>query len=92
MCNVFIYYVYINTHIYSIYFENIYMYIYIYIHAYIYIYIIYKHNTIFLNIYMHVFIYIYIYTRDAPIGIVAADTSTNFLSWRSADTDADSDA
>ncbi len=41
---------------------------------------------------MHVFIYIYIYTRDAPIRIVAADTSTDFLSWRSADTDADSDA
>ncbi len=49
--NIFYYYVYIKTHTYSIYFENIY------------IYIIYKYINIqfFLNIYMHVFC-IYIYT------------------------------
>ncbi len=42
VCTVYIYYVYINTNIYSIYFENIYMYLraYIYIHI---IYIIYKY-------------------------------------------------
>ncbi len=30
MCTIYIYYVYINTHIYSIYLENIYMYIHFY--------------------------------------------------------------
>ncbi len=42
MCTVYIYYVYINTNTFSIYFENIYMHLldYIYIHI---IYIIYKY-------------------------------------------------
>ncbi len=42
MCTVFIYYVYINTHTYSIYLENIYMYIHLYIYIIIF-YIIYKY-------------------------------------------------
>ncbi len=37
VCAVYIYFVYIKTHTYSIYFENIYM----YLHVYIYIHIIY---------------------------------------------------
>ncbi len=40
VCAVYIYYVYIKTHTYSIYFENIYMYLHIYIHIN---YIIYKY-------------------------------------------------
>ncbi len=42
MCTVCIYYVYINVHTYSIYFENIYMYIHSYICIFI-LYIIYKY-------------------------------------------------
>ncbi len=42
MCTVYIYYVYINTHTYSIYFENIYMFIHLYIHILIF-YMIYKY-------------------------------------------------
>ncbi len=34
-CSVYIYDVYINTHTYSIYFENIYMYLYVYIYVHI---------------------------------------------------------
>ncbi len=66
MCTVYIYYVYINAHIYSIYLENIYM----DIHLYIYILIFYiihkyiKYNKFFLNIYIYAFIYIYIYIRN----------------------------
>ncbi len=40
VCSVYIYYVYINTHTYSIYLENIYM----YLNVYIYINIIYNIN------------------------------------------------
>ncbi len=43
MCTVYIYYVYINIHTYSIYFENIYMYIHLYIYILIF-YIIYKYE------------------------------------------------
>ncbi len=42
MCTLFINYVYINTHTYSIYFENIYMYIHLYIYIIIFI-ILYKY-------------------------------------------------
>ncbi len=35
VCTVYIYYVYINAHTYSIYFENIYMYSHVYIYIYI---------------------------------------------------------
>ncbi len=45
-CSVYIYYVYINTHTYSIYFENIYM----YLHVCIYIHIIYINNKYLFNI------------------------------------------
>ncbi len=51
-----VYYVYINTHTNSIYFENIYM----YLHVYIYIYIIYIIKHIFLK-YIHLCVCIYIY-------------------------------
>ncbi len=46
VCSVYIYYVYINTHTYSIYFENIYM----YLHVCIYIHIIYINNKYLFNI------------------------------------------
>ncbi len=65
MCTVYIYYVYINTHRYSMNFENnlsVYIYIFIFLHFILYINIfnIYcKHNIFFLNIYMHVFVFIY---------------------------------
>ncbi len=63
MCTAFIYYVYINRHAFSIYFENIYMHIhlciYIIIFYIIYKYIEYINNIFFLNIYMHVFVFIY---------------------------------
>ncbi len=51
MCTLFIYYVYINAHTYSIYFENIYMYIHLYIYIIIFyiIYLIYKHSIFFLK-------------------------------------------
>ncbi len=42
VCTVYFYYVYINTHKFSIYFENIYMYLHVYIYIHI-IYIIYKY-------------------------------------------------
>ncbi len=42
VCTVYIYYLYIKTHTYSIYFENIYMYLHVYIYIHV-IYIIYKY-------------------------------------------------
>ncbi len=45
VCIVYIYYVYINTHTYSIYFENIYLYLHKYIYIHI-IYIIYKYINV----------------------------------------------
>ncbi len=42
MCVLYIYYVYIKAHTYSIYFENIYMYLHVYIYIHI-IYIMYKY-------------------------------------------------
>ncbi len=61
MCSVYIYYVYINTHTYSIYLENIYTYlhVYMYIHIVYIIYLIYKRNIFFWNIYMHVCVFIH---------------------------------
>ncbi len=59
VCELFIYYEYINTHTYSIYFENISMYKFIFIY-FIYKYFkMYKHNIFFLNIYMHGCLFIY---------------------------------
>ncbi len=63
VCVVYIYYEYINTLTYSIYFENIYVYTFLYSYSYIlyyiYKYLIYKQNIFFLNIYMHVCVFIY---------------------------------
>ncbi len=56
VCIVHIYYVYLNTHTYSIYFENIYMYLQFIL--YINLFNIFKHNIFFSNI--HIYIYIYI--------------------------------
>ncbi len=55
-------YVYINTHTYSIYVENVYAYIYIHIISilFIEIYLIYKRNIFFLNVYMHGCVFIII--------------------------------
>ncbi len=57
-----IYYVYINTHTYSIYFDNISMYI-LNIHIIDIIHTFFKciNLTFFLNVYMHVCVFIYIY-------------------------------
>ncbi len=56
ICTMNIYYVYINTHTCSIYFENVYMYLHVYIYI-IYKCISYKH-TIFLK-YIHACVWIY---------------------------------
>ncbi len=60
VCAVYIYYVYINTHTYSIYFENIYVSIFIYL--------IYKHN-IFLK-YIHACVYLYIHNKYTQYTLV----------------------
>ncbi len=52
------FYVYINTHTYSIYFENVYMYVFTFIIDIIYKYIKYINLNFFLNIYMHVCVFI----------------------------------
>ncbi len=53
-----VYCVYINTHTYSIYFENVYMYVFTFIINIIYKYIQYINLNFFLNIYMHVCVFI----------------------------------
>ncbi len=57
----YIYYVYINTHVYSKYFENIYMCIFIFLYFILYKNIFNKHNIFFINIYMHVFVFMHLY-------------------------------
>ncbi len=55
VCTVYIYYVYINTHTYSIYLENIYMYILFILQINIFNI---KHNILFLNNNMYVCVFI----------------------------------
>ncbi len=68
MCTVFIYYVYMNIHTYSMYFENIYMYLHVYNYVHIiyykYIYLIFKTNIFFGNIYMQVCVCVYLYKHN----------------------------
>ncbi len=74
MCTVHIYCVYINTHTYSKYFENIYMYIFIFLYYTLYIFN--KYN-IFLK-YIHACVCIYIYTVTVHTHILIKQ---NLLFW-----------
>ncbi len=66
MCVLCIFIVYINTHTYSIYLENIYMYLHVYIYIHI-IYVIYKYviykRYIFFLIYTCMCVYLYIHNK-----------------------------
>ncbi len=79
MCTVlYIYYVYINTHTYSVYLKNIYIYTHIYILYYIFIYFIYKHKKYFLyDFHNNYFFFLLLMKKINPCGIKVEVTPMN---------------